>query len=93
MVAPALLANRPVLMLPNPVEQMMTLQRVARQGLGLGLPADTGQDAAQAGRRRLLDDRGCRLRVANFARAYQGFAPAVATDAIVEDCLALLDRG
>jgi UDP:flavonoid glycosyltransferase YjiC (YdhE family) len=89
-VAPALLANRPVLLLPNPVEQMMTLHRVARQGLGHGLAPDTDQDAAQAGLRRLLDDRGCRLRVANFARAYQGYSTAIAIDAMIEDCLAIL---
>lgn len=90
-VAPALLAGRPVLMLPNPVEQMMTLHRVARQGLGHGLPPDAGIDAAEAALRRLLDDAACRQRAANFARYYHGYKPEMATDAVLEDCLDLLE--
>jgi UDP:flavonoid glycosyltransferase YjiC (YdhE family) len=90
-VAPALLAGRPVLMLPNPVEQMMTLYRVARQGLGHGLPQEADADAAAAALRRLLDDPPTRLRVANFARSYHGYSPSMATDAITRDCLDLLD--
>jgi UDP:flavonoid glycosyltransferase YjiC (YdhE family) len=89
-VAPALLAGRPVLMLPHPVEQMMTLYRVVRPGLGTGVPADATADVANAALRRLLDDAGCRKHVANFARSYHGYQSAMATDAIVEDCRALL---
>lgn len=91
-VAPALLAGRPVLMLPNPVEQMMTLYRVARQGLGHGVPAEADADAAGAAIRRLLDDPACRQRVAGFARAYDGYSPRIATDAITKECLEILDE-
>lgn len=89
-VAPALLAGRPVLMLPNPVEQMMTLYRVARQGLGHGLPTEADADQAGAAIRRLLDDPACRQRAANFARSYHGYTPDLATDAMVVNCLKLL---
>ena len=90
-VAPALLAGRPVLMLPNPVEQMMTLYRVARQGYGQGVAPEADMDIAGAALRRLLDDPDCRLRAANFARSYHGYTPATATDTIIEECLDLLD--
>lgn len=92
-VAPALLAARPVLMLPNPVEQMMTLHRVARQGLGHGVPPEADEQAAGAAVRRLLDDRATRERAANFARSYSGYTAAMATDAMIEDALDLLRAG
>ena len=89
MVGPALLASRPVLLLPDPIEQMMILHRLARQGLGHGIPPDADVEAAGAAVRRLLDDTATRRRVANFARSYHGYSPALATDAIIEDCLEL----
>lgn len=90
-VAPALLAGRPVLMLPNPVEQMMTLHRVARQGLGHGLPSDADVDAAGSAIRRLLDDAACRLRAANFARHYHGYKPEMALDSVLNECMDLVE--
>lgn len=87
--APALLASRPVLLVPHAVEQMMTLHRIAPQGLGHGLPPDATTEMADQAVRRLLDDSACRLRVANFARHYAGYRPVLATDAIVEACLDL----
>jgi hypothetical protein len=90
MVPPALLAGRPVLLLPQHVEQMMTLHRVAPQGLGHGLPADADATAAGAGLRRLLDDAACRQRAAGFARSYQGYRPSMAATAVVEELDALV---
>jgi len=92
-VAPALLAGRPVMVLPHPVEQMMTLYRVARQGLGHGLQPEADVDAAGAAMRRLLDDSACRLRAANFARHYHGYKPEMALDAVLDECLDLLEDG
>ncbi len=89
MVAPALLASRPVLMMPQAVEQMMTLHRVAPQGLGHAIPPEADATAAGAAVRRLLDDSACRLRVANFARRYSGYRSSMAIDAIVAACLEL----
>jgi len=83
MVAPALLAARPVLMLPRHVEQLMTLHRIAPQGLGHGVPADADAAGVDAALRRLLDDAACRQRVAGFARSYQGYQPVMAADAVV----------
>ena len=83
---PALLASRPLLVFPVAVEQMMALYRLNHQGLAHGLPPDSDVAAIAGGLRRLLDDAPCRRGVANFARAYTGYSPALATRAIVEAC-------
>jgi UDP:flavonoid glycosyltransferase YjiC (YdhE family) len=84
--APALLAGKPLLMLPVFTEQMMTLHRVAQQGLGHGVAPDSDAAALDGALRRLVDDRACRQRAANFARAYDGYQPSAAIDAVA-DCL------
>lgn len=84
-VVTALLAGKPVLMLPVFVEQMMTLHRVAGQGLGHGIDPDADAAAIDAGIRRLIDDRASRLRAANFARAYAGYHPSLAVDPIADE--------
>lgn len=80
----ALLAGKPLLMLPVFVEQMMTLHRVARQGLGLGTPPDTDVPGLDAVLRRLVDDRACRLRAVNFGRRYDGYQPSDAIEAVAD---------
>jgi UDP:flavonoid glycosyltransferase YjiC (YdhE family) len=82
--APALLAGKPLLMLPVFVEQMMTLHRVATQGLGQGVEPNAGAAAIDAAVRRLVDDRACRLRAVNFARTYDGYRPGIAIDAVAD---------
>ena len=84
-VVPALLAGKPVLMLPVFVEQMMTLHRVAQQGLGHGIEPTADGPAIEAAIRRLVDDRGCRMTAVNFARTYQGYRPGIAIDAIADE--------
>jgi UDP:flavonoid glycosyltransferase YjiC (YdhE family) len=81
---PALLAGKPLLMLPVFVEQTMTLHRVATQGLGHGIEPTADATAIDAAVRRLVDDRACRLRAANFARLYDGYRPGIAIDAIAD---------
>lgn len=83
--APALLAGKPLLMLPLFVEQMMTLHRVATQGLGHGIAPDADAEAIDAALRRLVDDRECRARAANFARLYDGYRPGIAIDAVADE--------
>ena len=82
---PALLAGKPLLMLPVFVEQMMTLHRVAKQGLAHGVDPNADAAAIDAAVRRLVDDRACRLRAENFARAYDGYRPGIAIDAIADE--------
>jgi hypothetical protein len=81
---PALLAGKPLLMLPVFVEQMMTLHRVAAQGLGHGIEPNADASAVDAAVRRLVDDRACRLRAVNFARLYEGYRPGIAVDAVAD---------
>jgi hypothetical protein len=82
---PALLAGKPLLMLPVFTEQMMTLHRVATQGLGHGVPADADTAVIEAAIRRLADDRDCQLRAANYARLYDGYRPGLAIGAIADE--------
>lgn len=81
---PALLAGKPLLMLPVFVEQMMTLHRVATQGLGHGIEPIADIDTVDAAVRRLVDDRACRLRAVNFGRSYDGYRPGIAIDAVAD---------
>ncbi|HQT79463.1 MAG TPA: hypothetical protein PLD10_20660 [Rhodopila sp.] len=88
--APALLAGKPLLMLPVFVEQMMTLHRVAGQGLGHGIAPDADAAAIDGALRRLADDKACRLRAVNFSRSYDGYRPGIAVDAMADGIDALL---
>ncbi len=63
---PALLNGKPLLMLPVFVEQMMTLHRVASQGMGHGLSPDSDATALDAALRRLVDDSVCRQHAVEF---------------------------
>jgi UDP:flavonoid glycosyltransferase YjiC (YdhE family) len=87
---PALLAGKPLLMLPVFVEQMMTVHRVATQGLGYGVEPNADAAAIDAAVRRLVDDRTCRLRSVNFARSYEGYRPGIAVDAVADAIGALI---
>ena len=80
----ALLAGKPLLMVPVFVEQMMTLHRVATQGLGHGIEPTADAAAVDAAVRRLVDDRACRRRAVNFARLYDGYQPDIAIEAVAD---------
>jgi len=88
---PALLAGKPLLLLPVFVEQMMTLHRLATQGLAHGVEPNADASAIDAAIRRLVDDRGCRLRAVNFARSYEGYRPGIAIEAVADAIDALFD--
>ena len=89
-VAPCLLAGKPVLMAPVFVEEMMVLHRVATQGLGHGVEPGVDVAVMEAALRRLVDDRACRLRAVGFSRAYQGYHPVIAVDAVADEIDGLL---
>ena len=82
--APALLAGKPLLMLPVFVEQMMTLHRLAKQGLAHGVEPNADAAAIDAAVRRLIDDGACRKWAVNFARRYEGYRPGIAIDAVAD---------
>jgi hypothetical protein len=69
---------------------MMTLRRLMRQGLGHGVAPDAVSVTIGAALSRLLDDEDCRLRAVNFGRAYHGYHPRIAIDAVAEEIDALL---
>jgi len=81
----ALLAGKMLLMLPVFLEQMMTLRRLAEQGLAHGVEPNANATAIDAAIRRLVDDSACRLRAVNFARTYDGYRPGIAIDAIADE--------
>lgn len=81
----ALLAGKPLLMLPVYTEQMMTFHRVARQGLGHGIEADSDPVAIEAGIRRIVDDGNCLMRAVNFSRTYEGYRPGIVVDSIADE--------
>ena len=89
-VAPALLAGKPVLMLPVFVEQMMTLHRVATQGLGHGIDPASDGAAIEAAVRRLAADTACQRRAVNFGRSYDGYGVATAIEAVADEIGSLL---
>ena len=80
----ALLAGKPLLMLPVFVEQMMTLHRAAKLGVAHGVEPNADAAAIDAAVRRLVDDRACRLRAVNFGRTYDGYRPGFAIDAVAD---------
>jgi len=80
----AIIAPKAGKRLPVFVEQMMTLHRVASQGMGHGLSPDSDAAALDAALRRLVDDSVCRQHAANFGRSYNGYTPDIALDAVVE---------
>ena len=84
LAVPGLLAGKPLLMLPVFVEQMMTLHRIAAQGLGTGVSPDADEGDIDAALRRLVDDRDSRSRAAAFAQSYDGYRPGLAIDAIAD---------
>ena len=90
LMSAALAAGCPVLSVPEHLEQTVLANRLAQQGLGLGLaPQASGAEAA-AVLRRLLDEPGWRQATDAFATRYHGYEPGLAVDAVVEECLARL---
>jgi bacterioferritin-associated ferredoxin len=88
--AAALLAGRPVLLMPQHVEQAMAADRLARQGLARVLPI--GADAAHCAEalRAVLDEPRYRAAAQRFATRYHGYDPADAAAAVGESCEDLL---
>jgi hypothetical protein len=89
--AAALLAGRPVVLLPQHVEQAMVADRLARQGLALVVPSGAGAAEYDAALRAVLEDPRHRAAARRFAARYHGYDPAEPAAAIGESCEELLD--
>ncbi len=90
LISAALIAGKPVLQLPAHLEQIMTLHRVARQGLGLGVPREAGADTILAILNRVLHEPAFTDNAGRFAAHYEGYAPALTAAAIAESCNAIV---
>jgi UDP:flavonoid glycosyltransferase YjiC (YdhE family) len=90
MTAQALLAGKPVLLVPTQLEQFLIMRRVVRQGAGLGIAPDTPQlDFAAALEEMRRNPRYC-ASAQEFARRYSGQDRAAALDTIVRRCEAAI---
>ncbi len=87
--APALVAGRPLLLLPEHLEQSMLIYQLARRGLALGLAPTADPASLDALLRQLIDQPAYRERAAAFARHYRGHSPALAAEAIADEVAAL----
>ena len=86
--AAALVHARPVVMLPEHVEQTMVALRLAPQGLAQVPEPEEAQ--VEAALRHALEAPGPSARAAAFARHYHGYDPAEAIAAVADACEALL---
>ena len=83
--AAALVAGRPVVMLPEHTEQAMVAGRLQAQGLALAAgPGATDAEVATLLRRALTDQHLAATAMA-FARRYHGYDPAEALEAIADE--------
>lgn len=86
----ALLAAKPLVLLPLHLEQAMIAFRVVSQGLGVAVAESAGADELVQAVRRVLDDTHHHARAAAFAAHYHGFQPSLATEAVADSCEALI---
>ncbi|RBP08649.1 UDP:flavonoid glycosyltransferase YjiC (YdhE family) [Roseiarcus fermentans] len=87
LMSAALAAGCPVLAAPEHLEQTALANRLLLQRLGLALDPKQGAGDAAALLGRLAEEPQFRQAAAGFATHYAGYAPAMAVDAVVEDCL------
>lgn len=88
--AAALMAGRPVLLLPEHVEQEMVAERLVSQGLALALPPSADEAQCRAALRALLDQPRFAAAARRFAAHYHGYDPQDAAAAVAEECEILL---
>jgi UDP:flavonoid glycosyltransferase YjiC (YdhE family) len=90
MTAQALLAGKPVLLLPTQLEQLIIMRRVVRFGAGLGVaPGVQGADFAAA-LTELAAAPGYARKAAEFAARYRGHDRGAALATMVKRCEAAL---
>jgi hypothetical protein len=87
--AAALVAGRPLLLLPEHLEQSMLLYQLARRGLALGLAPTADPASLDTLLRQLIERPAYRERAAAFADHYRGYSPAVAAAAIADEVAGL----
>lgn len=92
MSAQALLAGKPLLMLPTQLEQFLLMRRIVRQGAGLGIDPGTRHAEYAAALRELWAKPRYRERAQEFARRYAGHDRGAALRTLIERCEAAIAR-
>jgi UDP:flavonoid glycosyltransferase YjiC (YdhE family) len=90
MTAQALLAGKPVLLLPTQLEQFLTTRRVVRFGAGLGVAMGTQAADFAAAFAELSGKPAYTAKAAEFAARYQGHDRGAALATMVKRCEAAL---
>jgi len=88
--AQALLAGKPVLLLPTQLEQFLITRRVVRQGMGLGMESQADNPDFSAALRELSAIPEYRQKAEGFASRYRDHGRAAALATMVKRCEALL---
>jgi UDP:flavonoid glycosyltransferase YjiC (YdhE family) len=83
MTAQALLAGKPVLMLPTQLEQFLIMRRVVRFGAGLGIAPDIPDPDIGAAVRALMRDPRHAAQATGFARRYRTHRRTAALETMV----------
>ena len=93
MTAQALLAGKPVLLLPTQLEQFLITRRVVRFGAGLGAAPGTERPDFLAALAQLAEKSGYAAKAAEFAARYRGHDRDASLSTMVERCEAALAQG
>ncbi len=90
MTAQALLAGKPVLMIPTQLEQFLIMRRVVRQGMGLGIEPQSAAPDFGAALRKLAQDDGFGKKAREFAAKYRNHDPQGALQTMISRCEAAI---
>jgi len=86
MTAQALLAGKPLLMLPTQLEQFLIMRRVVRYGAGLGVAQDAPDPDFAAALAELAGNRGYGAKAREFAQRYAGHSRRAALETMIARC-------
>jgi UDP:flavonoid glycosyltransferase YjiC (YdhE family) len=92
MTAQALLAGKPVLLLPTQLEQFLIMRRLVRFGAGLGIAPEVPNADYASALKALAENRGHADKAGDFARRYSGHSRGAALATMVERIEAALAR-
>jgi UDP:flavonoid glycosyltransferase YjiC (YdhE family) len=86
MTAQALLAGKPLLMLPTQLEQFLIMRRVVRYGAGLGIAQDAANPDFAAALAELTGNRAYAARAREFAQRYASHSRQAALTTMIARC-------
>jgi UDP:flavonoid glycosyltransferase YjiC (YdhE family)/glycosyltransferase involved in cell wall biosynthesis len=86
MTAQALLAGKPLLLVPTQLEQFIIMRRVVRQGAGLGIAPDTPDPDIGAALRELVGNPKYAAQARAFAARYAGHDRGAALQTMIARC-------